>query len=241
MTQYGYILILLLLSQTVTGNDRAVTIALSNNNASISSIQKITGQAITDGVIDTLIINEGPHQASHQFLACAQASASSSDSQFNDFVNNLQRIPLNATGYYQLTTQASCGKSEEQFCFANPLACFNHDFISSKTAYIDTVAKAQVAASLADISIGKLWLDIHLNQGQIISTVDELGLPLATKNCSTIMADTDPANKIGTIRCLIRGNRLIEGHSIALVRILNKTWQCITDVAPKYAGVCKSY
>lgn len=244
-----YVYALLLLSSTLAfADDRAVTISLRDSgdavkSADINAIQQVVGQAISAGIIDTMLTYRPNQMAKNRFFACAEANATASQEQFTTLVNNLHRVNPNSTARYQLKTTAKCGKNDAIACMANPLSCFSSRFISSG-AYSDYVAKAQVAAGLAEISVGKIMMEAKLSEGIDVTSPIDVGLQFVTKNCSVIAVTGQATDGIATIQCVLTGNALIMGKTLTWTRFWNPDligyqWVCTTDVETKYAGKCK--
>ncbi|MDQ1812792.1 pilin [Massilia sp. CCM 9210] len=101
-------------------------------------------------------------------------------------------------------------------------------------AYQDYVAKSQVAASLAEITPGKVQVETRLAAGDLTSTPQEVGLALNTKRCSAIAAAVT-INGAGSIECTMIGNSDVTGQTIKWERTAGDgKWACTSSVNDKF-------
>ncbi|MFZ2726255.1 MAG: pilin [Methylococcaceae bacterium] len=245
MKNYAYILwgVLLLNSNLAVADNHAVTISLrDSDDKDVAAIHQVVAQAVSNGVVDTMLTYKPSEMASNKFFACVEATTGTTPEQFTNFVNDLHRVSINASSHYQLKTQPSCGKNEALACIADPLACFNSAFITTTGKYMTYVAKAQFAASLEELSVGKYMIDMKLNEGSMYmpSTYD-IGMQSSSKNCSAIFVDNyDAGAGTAAISCIIQGNSAVIGKNIVWTRTNDGKWQCTTDADSKYSAGCKN-
>jgi len=88
------------------------------------------------------------------------------------------------------------------------------------------VAKAQVAAALADIRPGKTTMEQVAQESRDASSVDSeyIGL-IETERCPTISAELSDAG-VGTISCTVSGGGLVDGRDLVLRRAADGIWTC---------------
>lgn len=93
-------------------------------------------------------------------------------------------------------------------------------------AYQDYVAKSQLSAGLTEIRSGSTAFEAYV-QVESIATFNlaDIGLASDTGRCALSM-DPGPT---GFIRCTLKGNPVINGNSIDLVRNASNQWQCQVD------------
>lgn len=93
-------------------------------------------------------------------------------------------------------------------------------------AYQDYVAKSQLTAGLADIRGGQTAFEAHVLV-EDVATFDlaDIGLLDETARCALSMGPGDT----GFIRCTMKGNPVVSGKSIDLVRNASSEWQCQVD------------
>ncbi|MGQ2922917.1 MAG: pilin [Hydrogenophaga sp.] len=98
-------------------------------------------------------------------------------------------------------------------------------------AYQDYVAKAKVAASLAEISPAKTAFEVMVNEGKVVGdfTTTALGIK-NSPNCTLTVA----GGATGNITCAIQGNPKAAGN-IGWTRADDGTWSCAYDGAKKYS------
>lgn len=245
MKNYAYILwgMLLLNSNLAVADNRAVTISLQNaSDGDVTVIHQAVAQAVTDGTVDTMITYKPNEMAPNKFFACVEASTGTSSEQFNSFINNLHRANINASSHYQLKAQPRCGKNEALACIADPLACFNSSFLTMTGKYTTYVARAQFAAGLEELSVGKYMIDMKLNEGQMIApTTYDIDMQSSSKNCSAITVDSyDATSGTAAITCIIQGNSAILNKHITWTRNNDGKWICNTDADSKYTKGCKN-
>ncbi len=107
-------------------------------------------------------------------------------------------------------------------------------------AYQDYTAKSQIAASLAEITPGKVNVETKITEGTAVTTADQIGLQTATSRCSAIAATFTVANKgVATIECTMIGGTNVVGKKITWTRAADDAttnpgaWTCSTDVVAK--------
>jgi type IV pilus assembly protein PilA len=102
-------------------------------------------------------------------------------------------------------------------------------------AYSDYVAKAKVAAAIAEISPGKTGYEILVNEGNASTiTADAIGLKASTPNCD-ITTTVDAATGIGSINCAVKDNIAAVGNVI-WARDAAGAWSCSYSGESKYAA-----
>lgn len=98
-------------------------------------------------------------------------------------------------------------------------------------AYQNYVAKSQLTAGLADIRGGLTGFESHVLVEDVTTfNLADIGLPASTPRCALSMQSGDT----GFIRCTLRGNPLVAGKTIDLVRTASASWQCNVDAAINY-------
>ena len=98
-------------------------------------------------------------------------------------------------------------------------------------AYQNYVAKSQLTAGLADIRGGLTGFESHVLVEDVTTfNLADIGLPASTPRCALSMQSGDT----GFIRCTLRGNPLVAGKTIDLVRTASTSWQCNVDAAINY-------
>jgi len=104
-------------------------------------------------------------------------------------------------------------------------------------AYQDYVAKAKVAAALAEISPAKTAMEVAINEGKDVAGPTDVGLSaVATGNCDVLTATADSTTGAGVISCPMIGNNKVATKTITWTRTADSgLWTCTTDVDPKYA------
>ncbi|MBN8755378.1 MULTISPECIES: pilin [Variovorax] len=107
-------------------------------------------------------------------------------------------------------------------------------------AYQDYTAKSQIAASLAEITPGKVMVETKITDGEAVSTATAIGLQTATKRCTAITPTFTVANKgAGTISCSMIGGTQVNGKTITWTRSADDattnpgSWACTTTVDAK--------
>lgn len=103
--------------------------------------------------------------------------------------------------------------------------------------YQTYVAKAEMAAALAEIAPGRTAYETLVNQGvtngAVYANANNLGLAQTTSNCSSITAQT-PTNGVGNITCALQGHVALKTHYLKLNRNSSGSWSCVSDVSPRY-------
>lgn len=98
-------------------------------------------------------------------------------------------------------------------------------------AYQNYVAKSQLTAGLADIRGGLTGFESHVLVEDVNTfSLADIGLPTSTPRCALSMQSGDT----GFIRCTLRGNPLVAGKTIDLVRTASASWRCSVDAAISY-------
>jgi Tfp pilus assembly major pilin PilA len=242
MKKYMYVL-LLLNSLIAFADERAVSISANYGNdaitvSDIAAIQQVVADAISEGVIDTMLTHQAKPASQSKFFMCVEAASDASAEQFGLFVNNLHRVQLSSGVRYQLKTTEKCAKNNALACIANPLSCFSQRFINSG-AYSDYVSKAQFAAALDDISVGKTLMNLRIIENVSFASIypADVGLPERSANCDAITFDAQ--GSVGSISCTLKGIATIAYKNITLQRDALGKWTCSTDVLQRYAGKCK--
>lgn len=101
-------------------------------------------------------------------------------------------------------------------------------------AYQDYVAKAKVAAGLAEISPGKTAYEVAINEGKTITANGDIGLSTAaTANCTISITGGGDAD--GGIQCAIVGNAKAVGNILWQRDATAGTWSCTYSGNSKYA------
>lgn len=107
-------------------------------------------------------------------------------------------------------------------------------------AYSSYTARAKLAAGLAEVSAGKVGVDVNINDGNDIKDVTTIGLAATTQNCG--LAVDVAASGAGTLKCTIISGTApaqAKGAVITWTRTSNGVWVCATTgaadatVAPK--------
>lgn len=117
-------------------------------------------------------------------------------------------------------------------------------------AYQDYIAKAQVAAGLAEIESAKNQIETKINEGGITTTLNyatttlgAIGLRDNTERCSAVTASIASDGKAG-ILCKLKGSNNVKDKFIQYYRDADTTtagsvatgaWSCKTDVDAKHA------
>ncbi|WP_431510805.1 pilin [Variovorax sp. DAIF25] len=109
-------------------------------------------------------------------------------------------------------------------------------------AYQDYTAKSQVAASLAEITPGKVNMETKITEGSAVSNAADIGLQSATSRCSAITPAFVVANKgVASISCTMIGGSLVNTKTITWTRAADDAatnpgaWTCATTVVNKLA------
>ena len=107
-------------------------------------------------------------------------------------------------------------------------------------AYNSYTAKAKLAAGLAEVSAGKVGVDVSINDGAATTAVSTIGLISPSKNCT--FAVNVLADGTGTLSCTIvsaTAPQQVKAAVITWTRAATGVWTCATtgatdkDVAPK--------
>lgn len=100
-------------------------------------------------------------------------------------------------------------------------------------AYQDYVARSQLTTGLHDITGGKSAFESFILVNSTVTfNVADLGLQTNTPRCAISM---DPTPIGGFIRCTVRGNQLVQGKTVTIMRGVGGVWSCeiASGVAPK--------
>ncbi|WP_307718567.1 pilin [Massilia violaceinigra] len=100
-------------------------------------------------------------------------------------------------------------------------------------AYQDYVAKSQVAASLAEITPGKVQVETKLAEGTAVAAPTDIGIAAVTKRCSAIAAAV-AVTGAGSIECTMIGNSDVLGKTIKWARVATGAWACTSSADPKF-------
>jgi type IV pilus assembly protein PilA len=92
-------------------------------------------------------------------------------------------------------------------------------------AYQNYIIKAQVTSAVADITPGKIQFEEIVDNGTLVSTPGQVGLPMLTTRCASITASSI-ADGSGTIACSLNGNPLVQGKTLKLNRSSGGAWSC---------------
>ncbi|HIQ45705.1 MAG TPA: pilin [Pseudomonas oleovorans] len=93
-------------------------------------------------------------------------------------------------------------------------------------AYQDYVAKSQVTAGLAEVTSGKTSFEAKILTESIVTfNLADIGLPSSTSRCDLSM---DPSDT-GFIRCALKGNPVVSGKTVEIVRNTSGAWTCKVD------------
>lgn len=227
----------LILSTSALAENRAIQITLrdykpSVDKTAVNLIQTTLGQAVSDGIIDTVIRY---NRDNSRFMACIELTETVESQKLTTVLSQLSSIKPRLSANYKLTPIQGCNTDETLFCVNNPLACFSQSFINSPK-YADYVSKAQFNWALNDILPGKIMMEMRLNEGNIsmdLNQVSNVGLPPESKNCFVITSTA--AYDIGeaTITCGMKGNSAVLGKIITLTRSINNgkvSWSCDSDL-----------
>lgn len=103
-------------------------------------------------------------------------------------------------------------------------------------AYQNYVAKTQISAGLAEVTSGKTAFEAKILT-ESIATFDlaDIGLPASTTRCDLSMDSSDS----GFIRCTLKGNPIVSGKTVQIVRNTSGAWVCRVDssISSKYHPV----
>lgn len=106
-------------------------------------------------------------------------------------------------------------------------------------SYNSYIAKSQHSAGLAEITPGKVMMEINLMESVgTFSTPDSIGLPNSSANCSAINVVTDNTTGDASVTCTLRGNAAIIGKTVQWVRAPSGVWTCISTAEPQYNAGC---
>lgn len=103
-------------------------------------------------------------------------------------------------------------------------------------AYQDYVAKSQLTAGLSDIAGGRTSYEAKVvTENPTSFALGDIGLQASTPRCNISMSYTS-SDGTGYIRCTVKGNPVVNGKTLDLVRSSSGAWQCKVDssVAAKY-------
>ena len=103
-------------------------------------------------------------------------------------------------------------------------------------AYQDYVAKTQVSAGLSEVTSGKTAFEAKILTESIVTfDLADIGLTASTPRCNLSM---DPSDT-GFIRCTLKGNPVVSGKTVEVVRTASGEWMCKLDssIAAKYHPV----
>ena len=102
-------------------------------------------------------------------------------------------------------------------------------------AYQDYIAKSQVAAGLAEITPGKVNVEINLGRGEATADVAAMGLKTPTDRCAiTFTGFTVAGTTAGTVVCTLKGHGQIVGKTVTWTRTadaagVSGAWTCNTN------------
>lgn len=98
-------------------------------------------------------------------------------------------------------------------------------------AYRIYVARAQVAAGMAEITPGKTLFESKLiAEGIVTFDPTAMGLASSTPRCNPIAVDS---SSTGYISCTLRGNPQVTGLVLRLSRAASGTWTCDGSAIPQ--------
>lgn len=109
-------------------------------------------------------------------------------------------------------------------------------------AYQDYTAKSQIAASLAEITPGKVNAETKITEGlaATIALASDLGLQTTTNRCD--MTVSVAADGVSKIQCKMKGGAMVKDKTIAWERTKDDAdtgvagvWSCKTTAAAKLA------
>lgn len=103
-------------------------------------------------------------------------------------------------------------------------------------AYQNYIAKSQLTAGLSDIAGGRTSYEAKVvTENPVSFTLGDIGLQASTPRCNISMSYTS-SNGTGYIRCQVKGNPVVNGKTLDLVRSSSGSWKCQVD-----AGVPATY
>ncbi|MDI9274622.1 pilin [Stenotrophomonas sp. PFBMAA-4] len=95
-------------------------------------------------------------------------------------------------------------------------------------AYQTYVAKSQVTAGLAEVSGGRTMFESQVLANNIMTfQLADIGLQSSTARCDMSM---DPS-ETGNITCRLKGNPMVNGKTVQIVRNTSGTWRCRVDAS----------
>jgi type IV pilus assembly protein PilA len=103
-------------------------------------------------------------------------------------------------------------------------------------AYQDYTTKSQITAGLSEVASGKTAFEAKILTESITTfNLADIGLPESTPRCNFSMDPTDS----GFIRCTLKGNPIINGKTVEVVRVASGSWACKVDgsISAKYYPV----
>ncbi|HEA15365.1 MAG TPA: pilin [Pseudoalteromonas prydzensis] len=104
-------------------------------------------------------------------------------------------------------------------------------------AYQDYTQKAQVAASIAEISGVRSAYDVAFSETRpdAFYTAANLGLAASTNRCSAFTINPPAADgaQATAIQCTMTGSGPVQGGSVTLSRTAGGVWSCASSIATK--------
>lgn len=93
--------------------------------------------------------------------------------------------------------------------------------------YQDYTARSQVSAGLAEIASGRTLYESRVVADNLGSfDLSTIGLAASSPRCATSMTYSAGT---GYIRCQLKGNPIVAGKIIELVRNTSGEWDCVVD------------
>ena len=103
-------------------------------------------------------------------------------------------------------------------------------------AYLNYMAKSQLAAGLSEIAGGRVSYEAKVvTENSPSFTLNDIGLAASTPRCAISMTYNN-SDGTGYIRCQVKGNPIVSGKTLDLVRSSTGTWRCKVD-----AGIASPY
>ncbi|MFZ2724754.1 MAG: pilin [Methylococcaceae bacterium] len=233
------VLLLLLLNIPAIVFAKAVEIQYKSYSL---NLLKITVPIMQDGKVNyqqTITITDPNNYQQSTTHVCMEMNTQATEQQFNDLVSQLQNAGASAKAF-KLKTLEHCNKNLSA-CFNSPKLCSGSAFVGS-SAITEYITKSQFYGAMAEISPGKTLIEVNLNEGTPITSVQQLGLNDSSNYCSQITVSANNDTGEANLSCVIKGSIFVNGKTVSWIRNNQGYWNCETNLSPedhiKYADRC---
>jgi hypothetical protein len=180
--------------------------------------------------------NNFKHSTTH---VCMEMNIQATEQQFNDLVTGLQNAGASAKAF-KLKTVARCNKNLNA-CFNSPKLCSGSALVGS-TAIAEYITKSQFSAAMAETAPARVQIEVNLNEGTPITSVQQLGLNDSSNYCSSITVNANNDTGEANLSCVLKGSIFIDGKVLSWLRNNQGMWHCENNLSPedkiKYADRC---